>query len=1497
MIGHDSSKLGDWYEEDYVLLQLLRLLAEEIDALRWEVQGDGGRGIDCRIDEDGRRVAVQCRTFGKGRWTLGNLNTSGLLAAARDQIESEDADVFRFVTDATCPDLDRLKKHAETGADLPQALLEAWEALLKAWDFDPANECDRGRALKLLSQFDVRVVNAESLSSEIQSKCGLLAGDQSDALLEVLRNEARSQLTRKLTVQDVRARVEGRGIKLGVRADDPRIHDRLIELTDQFIRNVRTRRRYLDHIHRQESDALVKAVLASDAPRPIVVHGPVGSGKTEVLASAIELLRQRGTPLLVVTPDMDETTLRLRDDPIATLVRYASGRTPVLVIDQVDQAYTAGGPSHEMRRRCSRWIRRALDVGVTTVVGCRAVDAAKNTQLHHVLQGESTRDGPVSVPVGDLSVTTVTQLLADHGIAMGDLEPPARQLARRALFLDLMIWIHAGGGSLRGLRSLVSVMDRWWSTLAPAILEDDGQRATTALDEVIDRMESDGALSVPLGGWSDPQAIDGLLSAKVLVDEQRGSVVYVRPFHQVVADVRIAQRWAAVPSIRDLLARLGSRSAQGIHHARRLRLTLPLLLERPTGRQIIDGTVLSPDVRPLLQRAAFLALAELEPVTREATRLVIAWLKQDNLRKAVLRTVVEGRAEWMASLAEAGWLDETWKNASQEQQDELLRLLASVAVSWGDGVAAHLSAWASDDPSVLARADAVFLQEPDMDTDSLFEIRLEYVAHRAAHALSPDWGALLARHPRRAVRLLASLLERTPVVSLEETPWTWAVPEDLPEAVATLGRDAWDQLRRWWTSVEIPDLYSMSLHCDELSDWLMARVVDMLARNVAESLASGEMTLPELIRELPTDLREIDGWLLLRLGAALPEQDATSTRVHSIADELCRWLISDDRWLRLSIGMADSWNLRLAREFITKIAALVSEEVYRDLESRIVNYSDSWSAEQERQRISGGWLHHPTRSGLTAWRLLPALPERRRSQRARRTLQELDRKFRGFREYPLPSGGTVTSVIPERIANEWSVEEWITKLESAQASEGTRRRKPHQLDSHTVGVFEVRQLAEQLERLARRAPRKYVEHARAFDETVPAPVRARLLTGVTSAEPPQGLATASGWEPLDDGAVGDVLRRPQYLREPACLRAVARTVRDRPEHAWSDDVVDHLIAVGSGASQAALDRNNKLGLLTYRFNEIACMALEALAAVARNHEDRRGRLLALAVDLATHDDPGRRASAAALAAACASASPDRATTALLTAAGNPEVAMEPDVRNALLALATDPHATTGSRRTACELLLNAIDDPREDVATTAGQVALRLREFEVIDDAKLEAVIAGSPVARGGIAIVLTPRLQKEPPEWLLDLTVRLADDPDEKTGDLVVQTLRYPPASRLVEDRVFLGRLLKTSAARRDDRALLEACDRQNTLIPLADRILDLASTAAAEPAGSSTNWKRHRHVSGVVGLIARLVEETERENEFDLRTRALDAWDRLIEAGTAEAGRAFDDQVRDRS
>ncbi len=1474
MIGHDTGKRGTWYEEDYIVLQLLRLLNGELESVTWKVAHEDGEGIDCLLKEGAGAVAVQCKTRSTGSWTLRRLEAEGVLRHAADRLEGRDDLRFRFVSDAPAPELKRPCQEARSTddaerwwANLPE---KAKGTLQRSW---LVSEGAKGtvKAHQLAARIEVKLLDEKGLDQHVDSLARALSPEPR-RVVNVLRQLARGSLTRRLREPEVRRRLEREGVGLQPRPADPAVHDRLKSLREGFLLRVENTRGPFPLLERQETENVVERIVTGE-PTRILVHGPAGCGKSEVIAAVLHRLDDEGVPVLVLTPDVEPAEIGLGDDPVAALARYAAGGTAVLVIDQYDQVLLAGQEAQRLLRRCHEWIRRAKELEISIVIGARTAEAKADTQLEGLLGGE----GP-KVFVHDLEEPEAAAILAERGIALASLDVPLRRLLLRPLALRLALDLHGKGVSLTGLESLVSLVDRWWNTIAVGLPGIKPERAATALDGLLLRMEADGVMSVRADGLSDREALDTLVRAGVLVEEIRSGAEHLRPFHQVLADVRIALSWRNVHGAEDLINRLGPMESQSLHQARRLRLAVPLLLEHPTGVGILRETVASGRVRPILIQSVFLALATIEQPGTELVELVEEWLCDSSLRPRVLATVVRGQCDWVQALSDSGYLDKVWEAEYPFSREPMLDLLASVSQQWPDGVATHLKRWQAIEPSTLEWASRIFSSAPGKDSNALFELRIEYLARNVKDDPYWDWTTLLQKAPRRAVRLLEVLLTRENVDILTPNGPVWIsqlpTPDEIPLEAAEIGRFIWDRLSAWWLALELRDgLLLVPTAQGGLEEGALPRLVELLAAGIAHELASDPGFLETLLREMPSPLREQDAWLLLRAGARLPEY-ATEA-----ADALARWFMSDPRWAAIEVGHIGSG--REVAEFVERIGTAVSDEMSGALEEYLLEYREPWTHEDEEQRIE--WQKQvgksvPSRLGWTAYRLLPLLPAERLSLRAQRRIDELRRKFGEGEPQEIESTGVhVRSPVPDEIAARWSAEEWLRYLRDPRLPvHWSTSAKLKQAGPRAIGVYSLSTLTTQLGYLARRTPKRYLPLALRMEPDIPWQAREKLLFALCPSQRPSELAADEPWEPLEDEEVASIVLRPAYLDEPAADRLLAWVVADRPEYRWPESIRERLAWIARAMVQAGISSDH--GLAAYRLNENGCAALDAIAALARHHEALRPWALGIAGEIARHDDAGRRASAGAIAAACVDGSSKEAVKLVLQVATDPLVAAEREVIHGLFQLALGgEEVKKPARWRATALLLAMAGHPNEYVAGSGGQAAVWLRHRGVIGNGEIEkAMEAGVPTRRGMARVVQQLLIGSPPPPWLQKLAIELVSDTDQQTGRTVLFAFLKSGSAHLFSDREFVERLIAAALDSNHDLIpVVEACDRQACLQPVARVVLNMARELAGAPYN-----RRWREADELTGLLARLVEESEREQDFGLRNQALDAWDALLEA-----------------
>ena len=118
--GGRADKLGNRYEDYWAVELLLRLVDEKLEYLIIEPLGKDEEGTDIlTLEKSGNKVFYQCKgsnTY-KDKWTLADLNSSGILKNAFKQISRGEINYFKLVSSVGSVDLNELHDRSKDGSD------------------------------------------------------------------------------------------------------------------------------------------------------------------------------------------------------------------------------------------------------------------------------------------------------------------------------------------------------------------------------------------------------------------------------------------------------------------------------------------------------------------------------------------------------------------------------------------------------------------------------------------------------------------------------------------------------------------------------------------------------------------------------------------------------------------------------------------------------------------------------------------------------------------------------------------------------------------------------------------------------------------------------------------------------------------------------------------------------------------------------------------------------------------------------------------------------------------------------------------------------------------------------------------------------------------------------------------------------------------------------------------------------------------------------------
>jgi hypothetical protein len=1235
MNGGIFDKLGNWFEEDGVIWHLLLIADEQEQTLLWEGNLEDSLGVDCWIRRNTQRIAEQYKTKSTGPWSIADLAhrrkrangsvSNCVFSYARTQLQrtTDAATEYIFVTDNKVPDLEKAIESALETIDPTQWLhediktLEMRSQLIAGLGFDADASDDLIKAHQLVRRMRVQLIDHQTLRERNDAFARALCSTP-ERLLEHLRQLARTSVSHEVNTELIRDSLTRAGIKLHYQIEHQHLAVEIDAAFTDFQQST-NRVRHLALIQRPEAGIAVSAALAPDHARTIIIHGPAGVGKTEIVLQIAEKLRAAHIPTLVLRADEADRP-PIGPDPVRALSRYAGGQRACLVIDQVDQVVLAGERAQHLLKPLMQWVALARILNVAVIVGCRAIDVDQDTHLKRMLAPDDSHRVK-KIEIKDLTEAQATDVLSQSGIPVDTIHSELLPLIRRPLVLHLLTQLATKGGNYTRARTILDLVDSWWGHLR----KPNGLESDAILTSVATAVENDGKLSVDRLRLPHPTVIDALVESGVLICEQKR---LIRPFHQVLVDVWLARQWSEVPTFTELLQHIGDRSDQSLHHARRLRLAVQLFASRGNkGAKLCNAIMRSDQFRPLLKRSLLLGVATIDMPDDDWVDQITEWLQDETLQDVVRETVVYQRLPWMDKLHD--WLKDAWKMANDQRRSRLLALLAAVSRSRGDFVVDCLMLWSQHNLDVLTQADFVFWHDPSEDSEKLFELRLRYLAetqHRHAHHL--QWTTLLAQHPERSMRLLAYHLNHENNEALIKSPPDWfrGWPKELPQDLYLTGLNTWRLLKPHWLKLSVENPWNIHVGNKEpfRHPSVAACLVDILSNVLAHALQNGEIVWSALLSELPLETRFIDQWLLLRLGAALDITQVPDMVLYDTA----LWFMNNPNLCELAIGMVRI-NTQFAEQFIATIAPGLNDETHQQLVDWTASYADKKGiiTTSAKDDIST----ERNEATIIGYRLLSHTDQTRWAEATKTLYASFVKEFGPVLPQDIQGihsrTGWVRSDISDTTALQMTCAEWVDKLRSASP---TREWHDSIKEENSILSGDLETRLRQFRYIVPHHPRRFYDGLQLFiDATPPLPreVIRTIIDGIVREQKPDRPPPQGDWEALSDDSVAAVFAIPIIKEDKKLVSTLSDVVRNRSRYPWSKEIIDHLITVATGETVAGIRQQENEGLINYRIHEQACRAIDALANFAHDHETVRAPLLDLADSLIHHEDPGRRASA------------------------------------------------------------------------------------------------------------------------------------------------------------------------------------------------------------------------------------------------------------------------------
>ena len=556
--GGAADKIGNRYEVRWTVYCMLRVLDEDVRAIRLEAVGPEGDGVEFYLTRlDGSREYHQVkRQRAKGPWTMSVMASEGILAHFGNKLSSASARCV-FVSMISAGELCELCERAGNADDAglfeseflgAAGVRDSFRKLRESW-----GDCAPAEAFERLRRVQVRTVDEQTLQESVELRLrALVAGDAANAA-HTLAALALDSIHKELTTDAIWAHLRARGFERRVWSNDPHVHHAVEAANERYTRSVHVRDIQGQAIPRDEVDEIVAGLMDQQGERVVLVAGDAGSGKSGVVVQVLERLRdQEGWLVLGLSMDVCEpvqTTrqlgekMDLPESPPVVLANLAGDRPCLLVVDQLDALSMSSGRNPHLFDRVDEMIRQAAAYReMRVVLACRTFDL-KNDDRFHRLVGE----GGIArqVEVSTLSAERVRQTVAAAGIDADGLDEDQVGFLSIPLHLKLLTELAAADPTVWPLDTLTreALYEQFWERKRAAVERRLGRspRWQPLLDTALDRMTASRELSVPASALDDefPKDLEALLSEGVLF--RIGA--RIRFFHETFFDFAFARRF------------------------------------------------------------------------------------------------------------------------------------------------------------------------------------------------------------------------------------------------------------------------------------------------------------------------------------------------------------------------------------------------------------------------------------------------------------------------------------------------------------------------------------------------------------------------------------------------------------------------------------------------------------------------------------------------------------------------------------------------------------------------------------------------------------------------------------------------------------------------------------------------------------------------------------------------------------------------------------------
>lgn len=756
--GGRATKLGDRYEYNWIVYQLLNVLMEETYAVVMEPLGVEEPATDLIIKhKNDSREYQQCksRNGSKEIWTASDLKNLRILPKWKRHLDRDELNTVSLVSPLSAQFLGDLRFRAcnnngdpflfykEQIKNASKELKQQYDLICSEFGLDVcAEDEDKARveikkSMSYLKRIDYKQIDKETIMTVSKSYMTVLFITDADTVFNVLFELVgnRDCFSIDLDAVFLKSFLVSKGIVFRSMTEMSFVLPKI----ETINRNFRSRFYPIQEslIKRSESESIIKAI---EQGKSVIVTGKAGCGKSGCLQQVAEWCEKNQTLYLAIKLDerTPEDSLRRWSEKmdLPETIPYcvdslSKEKRAVIILDQLDALRWTSHNTGAAIGICMDLIYEISSLNlerenkISLVFACRDYDYEHDRIISGIFQNTeevknrnvTTRDEWERIRVSELSNESVKEVV---GIIYDELTNRMRDLLR--IPSNLYIFIKNGLSSrLTSSKSTYDLVQSWLDIIiekGKGVVEEESIRKT--IDECVQHIDSRGKLAFSREVIHNKHAAKFLLSSGLLYENDR-KLSFV---HQSYYDCLLSSKmYSDILGGVDILTVIGDRENQTPLRRYNIQMLLQILIENDTELFIECGERMfsSSAVRYSFKALFYEVLRQAKELDENIQQYITSNL--DN--HAVFGGVVWGNRSCMDLVlhSEAG---KRW------DAEKMIRLISSMAPNYSDAALDYIERNLFKSENLDEEIFLCFRNGVEFDSDRMFEIRLKLLERYSA---------------------------------------------------------------------------------------------------------------------------------------------------------------------------------------------------------------------------------------------------------------------------------------------------------------------------------------------------------------------------------------------------------------------------------------------------------------------------------------------------------------------------------------------------------------------------------------------------------------------------------------------------------------------------------------------------------------------------------------------------------------------------------------------